>query len=113
VPAHLSALRRAASGTFTLGDAHDLQDVVQAGADQLQSWRLPMERLLPELPAVTLDDRQVDAVLHGQPVSGAAEFPTGTTDARVRLVDATGALVALARRVGDTAHVLHADIVLR
>ncbi len=114
VPAHLVALRRTASGPFAIEDAHALRDVVQASADDIGQWRLPMAHLLPELPAVVLDERQLQAVLQGRPISAPAPFGNDAVapGRRVRLLDAAGHLVALARPAAD-ANQLHADIVLR
>lgn len=120
VPAHLSALRRTASGAFTIADAHGLRELAEADAEQLQAWCLPLERLLTEWPGFTLDDRQLSAVLHGQPVAapqtaaGPSAGPgAAARDGRVRLLDAAGRLVAVARSAPSAPHLWHADIVLR
>ena len=53
VPAHLSGLRRTASGAFTLSHARPLGDIVCADLPQLAGWRIPLEELLPEWPSLT------------------------------------------------------------
>ncbi len=117
VPAHLSSLRRTASGDFTLGQAHDLAALVQAPADAIVEWRVPMAALLPDLPALPLGAAQLAAVVHGQPFALTADqqmpHESDRAPARIRLLDERGELVALARPSGSPPHQLHADLVLR
>jgi tRNA pseudouridine55 synthase len=115
VPAHLEALRRSLSGSFTLADARSLGDVAQAGLEQIVAWRVPMGALLPHWPALCLDASQEDAVRHGQPFAGTAPDAAlhQAPEARIRLLDAAGDLVGLARAAAHAPHLLHADIVLR
>ncbi len=115
VPAHLSALRRVASGPFAIDDAHSVPAVVQASAEELSQWRVPLARLLPHLPEVTLDAEQVRAVLQGRPIRmlPSQRADEGEDAGRVRLLDQAGDLVALARPAAAASHELHADIVLR
>ncbi len=97
---HLVALVRTASGPFTLADAHPLERVRSAAAEgRLPELLRPVGTGLDELPAVTLDAGDLAAVLHGGFVRvPAAEGPTG--EARVRVLDGDGRLVAIARRSG-------------
>lgn len=117
VPAHLSSLRRTASGDFTLVQAHDLAALVQAPADRILEWRVPMAALLPDLPALPLHAAQLAAVVHGQPfaLTPDQQMPreADRDPARIRLLDERGELVALARPSGPPPHLLHADLVLR
>lgn len=110
VPAHLVALRRTASGAFTLDAAVPVAAIVEGGAEAIRASRQPLEALLPDLPAVSLDDGQVEAVRHGRPVQLRADQSSGSVEERLRLIDATGRLVALARPVAPAR--LHADVVL-
>lgn len=113
---HLTSLRRTASGPFTIEQAHGLADVAQGTQEQILAWRLPTVAALPHLPALRLSAVQVDAVLHGLPIAlspdQVVELPVGE-DARFRLLDDDGSLVALARPSAQVPGALHADIVLR
>jgi tRNA pseudouridine55 synthase len=105
--ATLEALRRTRSGDFTLDEAVDL-DTLGPIRDRtnpesripnpgLETALIPMERLLPGFPAVTVTAEGLTRVSHGQqvrpvdltvePTLGAAEW--------VRLLDPSGALVAV------------------
>ena len=104
--ATLEALRRTRSGDFTLEEAIDL-DTLRPVRDRtnpesrvpnpgIETVLIPMERLLPGFPAVTVTAEGLTRVSHGQPVRpvdltgdtpGAAEW--------VRLLDSSGALVGL------------------
>ena len=73
---HLTALRRVASGGFSVDDA------VSGDTLSQQSWErlIPLSSLLPDLPAVHLTPDGLIAVEHGRAV-GRAEvagaFPKG------------------------------------
>ena len=105
--ATLEVLRRTRSGDFTLDEAVDL-DTLGPIRDRtnpesripnpgLETALIPMERLLPGFPAVTVTAEGLTRVSHGQqvrpvdltvePTLGAAEW--------VRLLDPSGALVAV------------------
>jgi len=105
--ATLEALRRTRSGDFSLDEAVDL-DTLGPIRDRtnpesripnpgLETALIPMERLLPGFPAVTVTAEGLTRVSHGQqvrpvdltvePTLGAAEW--------VRLLDPSGALVAV------------------
>lgn len=109
VPAHLSALRRTASGAFSLEHARTLADVLSDPA-QLAASLVPPVDALPDMPAMVLDGPRVDDVRHGRPVpaTGVAAPPDG----RIRLIDADGRLVGLARPWPDLPNALRADVVL-
>lgn len=115
VHGHLTSLRRTASGPFTIEQAHELGAVAQATQEQIRDWRLPPAAALPHLPVLRLSVAQVDAVLHGLPITPSpdqvVELPVGD-EARFRLLDDDGALVALARPSAQVPGALHADIVL-
>jgi tRNA pseudouridine55 synthase len=115
--AHLVALRRTASGTFTTADAVSW-DEIGPGARVL-----PMDGLLAEMPAVTITGRGLDLLRHGRPLDRAvvaAGFPAAQPPPRVRILDEAGALCALAVPRGfetpgpglSIEPVLHPDIVL-
>jgi tRNA pseudouridine55 synthase len=117
VGAHLTALRRTRSGAFDLSQSvpgNDLRDAVRR--------LIPLDGLLLELPAVRLSEEASLFVRHGRdldPELVGDAFPPKAIE-RVRLLDASGAFVALAvcRGFGDEMSelprfpVLHPDVVL-
>lgn len=108
----LQALRRTRSGEFALDDAVSV--AVLAGEPKTAASRvLPMERLLPRLPAVTVTPEGEKRVSHGRVVEPAhvtAGLPSGTSD-WVRVIGPQGTLLALARP-GPPAGALHPSVVL-
>ena len=67
--AYLGALSRIASGTFTLAEAHDLDEVRSAaseGPSGLQPLLRPLDHGLEWMPAVTLAKDEVEAAIRGQ-----------------------------------------------
>jgi tRNA pseudouridine55 synthase len=114
--AHLVSLRRVASGTFHEREAVSWDDVPRRGREAV----IPMAALLPELPAVTVTEEGQQALRHGRDLPGlllAGGFPA-SPGARLRVLDASGALLALATPRGSLTGelpvdpVLHPDIVL-
>lgn len=94
VGGHLVSLRRQRSGDFDVETATAWDDVPALARERL----LPLERLLPGMPTVTVDGEGREAVRHGRPLEAAhllvaPEFPQGE---RVRVLDADGALLGLA-----------------
>ena len=122
--ATLEALRRTRSGEFTLEEAVDLDGIGRRRLDPadsgsriadpaLETLLIPMERLLPAFPAVTVTAEGLTRVSHGQhvrPVDMASRACQGPAE-WVRLLDADGALVGLAtpQRVSGF---LHPEVVL-
>lgn len=116
VGAHLTALRRTRSGSFVLEQAVP-GDHLEAGRDRL----VALADALPELPAVRVGAEGRELVRHGRFVARQnvlEGFPETPVD-RVRILDASGALLALAvpRAVeaGAAPRVetrLHPDVVL-
>lgn len=118
--AHLEALRRVRSGSFTLDDAVALGDVEER-PELAQARIVPLRALLPGLPGFTLSRRGTERVSHGQDVGprdlAGHEQPNtagGDPDSgeMVRLLAEDGALVAIAVRRAP-AGVLHPVVVLR
>jgi tRNA pseudouridine55 synthase len=70
--AHLTALTRLASGSFTIEDAVKLEDLTGPLAQDLAGLVRPIDAALQDLPAVTLDQEQAQRVLmgHSVPQSG-------------------------------------------
>jgi tRNA pseudouridine55 synthase len=120
--AYLAGLRRTRAGSFTVSDAVPLAAVEAQGFDRAARL-IPIDRLLPELPAVIVGEPGVLRVSHGNtigsehladPDRGAASCDgkeAAPMSGRVRLLDEAGTLLAVADwRPGG---VLHPAIVLR
>jgi tRNA pseudouridine55 synthase len=105
--AHLAALRRTASGAFTLADARTLDALLGMPGAAAAAMR-PMAESLPSMPAVELDAALVDRVRRGQDVP-AGSLAAGTTFAR--LITPEGGLAAIAEP-GDAPGILHPVVVL-
>ena len=88
--AHLSALRRVASGAFHVRDASTLDDLRERRAPVLSP-----RAALPDVPAEMLSAAEINRVAQGNPVE--ARVAGG----RAALVAEDGALVAYAERQGD------------
>lgn len=96
--AHLSALRRTRAGAFGLDDAVSWQTVAAAARGTLTSALLPIDRLLPDLPAARLPAEAVAKVRHGQSVQ--ATISGDAQAGPVRLLDEAGHLIAMAEAAG-------------
>jgi tRNA pseudouridine55 synthase len=105
--AHLAALRRTASGPFTLEGAASLGDLLAEGATPAR-YVMPMADLLPDLPAVRLDPAALERVGRGQEVP-APGLAAATPLARLLAPD--GALAAIGRP-GSRPGVLHPVVVV-
>ena len=104
--AHLAALSRTAIGPFRLEDAVTIADLAALAPGAAP----PLVRLadaLAHLPAVLLGEREARGVLDGRaPVVHASRLPADLDPgATLRLVDATGRLLAVARLVTPAAPV--------
>jgi tRNA pseudouridine55 synthase len=109
----LESLRRTASGAFTLAEAAALaflDEHPEAAAAHL----VPLERLLPGLPAVHLDQEDARRAAHGNEVTvaGAENRPELAGATSVRLFAPDGSLLAIARPAGRPG-VLHPAVVLK
>ena len=99
---HLEALRRTAAGDFTIGEAVPL-DVVEREQAAAAGRLIPLERMLPGIPAVRLSERGAIRVSHGNAV-GPAELtggPPAEAGSKVRLFDGEGRLLAIANAAPD------------
>ncbi len=109
----LESLRRTASGAFTLAEATELI-VLDADLAAAAARLIPLERLLPDLPAVQLNEEAARRAGHGNEVTlpdGAADQALDIAPA-VRLFDPDGRLLAIARRT-ERPGVLHPVVVLK
>jgi tRNA pseudouridine55 synthase len=105
--AHLAALRRTASGPFTIDRAWALGDLLGEGASPSAAV-MPMADVLPELPVVRLDEATVERVRRGLEVP-AAGLAQGTPLARIL---APGGALAAIGRPGSRPGLLHPIVVL-
>ena len=93
--AHLAALRRLRVGSFTLAEAHPLDDI-EADAD---ACVLPLTVAMRDLEAVGLDDEEARAVAHGVAFAPGALAVAGAGP--YALVGPDGALLAVYERQGS------------
>ncbi len=110
----LESLRRTASGSFTLADATDLT-VFEADPAIAAARLVPLERLLPDLPALRLDEADARRAAHGNEVTapgGLADDARLAGAALVRLFGPDGSLLAIARPT-ERPGVLHPAVVLK
>lgn len=105
--AHLAALRRTASGPFTIERAWTLSALLGDG-EWPDGALVPMADLLPDLPVVQLDAATVERVRRGQEVPAAGVAPE---TALARLVAPGGGLAAIGRP-GSRPGVLHPVVVV-
>jgi tRNA pseudouridine55 synthase len=131
--AFLAALQRTRSGEFRLDEAMSLDALFgdanapaarEGSREAVLDWLIPMDRLLPGYPAVTLTEEGRVWVGHGRELGAAQFLPEGRTREPdrhgstmtnghewIRLFDADGHLVALATP-GSTPGTLHPSVVL-
>jgi tRNA pseudouridine55 synthase len=114
---HLEALRRTWTSGFGLEGAVSWDDL----APGVESALVPLDRLLPEVPAVAIGAEAEEALRHGRDLDrtlAGASFPAAASP-RFRIVDEAGRLLALAVPRGfegggelPARPVLHPDVVL-
>jgi tRNA pseudouridine55 synthase len=111
--AHLAALRRIASAGLTLADACPL-DAAEKSRDTAVAAVIPLERMLPHVPAVVLSDGGVERAVHGRDLGRADAASDGIwpVASTVRLVDRRGQLVGIAEPAALPG-LLHPSVVLR
>jgi tRNA pseudouridine55 synthase len=115
--AHLQEITRTAVGEFTLDQAVKVEELAQAAQEgKLADWVLPLERLLPELPRITVLPIVQRAVLHGAKFNvvtaqiqsdrvaiaqgATAELDSGDwKPARLRVLSPEGKLIAIAEAI--------------
>ncbi len=119
--AYLAALRRTRAGSFTLEQAVPLQDVLGDGFEAAGRL-IPLNSLLPDLPAVVLNEAGVRRATHGNSLGpehlaparkGAASFAAKEAapfSGNLRLVDPSGALLGIGE--WQAGGLLHPAIVL-
>ena len=111
--AHLAALVRTRSGEFTLNDAVTL-DILDRGPAEAAARVIPLSKLLPDVPAVTLTPAGAALAARGGFI-GPAHCAPGTrfpAPGRVRLLHPDGRLVAIAAPRAGANGLLHPSVVL-
>ena len=102
--AYLAALVRTVSGPFLLAEAHTLETVRErAAGGTLVDLLLPIDHGLERFPRLVLAEDEVAAVARGQVIRPAGSVPDPMAE-RVRLVDRSDRLVAIARVAGGRIH---------
>lgn len=97
--AHLSALRRIASGAFSITQSLTLEQVADAVAQgTLAQHLLPMDMAIPQFDALVLDTAQVRAIRHGQFIAPSENL----TSPLVRAYDEHHTLIAILERISET-----------
>ncbi|HEX4487152.1 MAG TPA: tRNA pseudouridine(55) synthase TruB [Terriglobales bacterium] len=104
---HLAALRRTALGGFAVEDAHTLEALhAAAHAGTLEELAIHPRKILPEIPAVTVNEDVVAKIRSGRPVN----LPELSKSRLVKVFAGQRELIAIATRVAGT--LFHAKIVL-
>ncbi|HEX8682985.1 MAG TPA: tRNA pseudouridine(55) synthase TruB [Ardenticatenaceae bacterium] len=91
VGGHLTALRRVASGSFALAQAHPLEAITSATPDEIEALLLPAGAGLDTLPALLVGEAEIAELRHGR------ALPAEQGEGIVRALDAEGQLVAILR----------------
>ncbi len=94
--AHLAALRRTASGNFSIEQSLTLDQVTDAVArNDLEKYLLPMDLAIPQFDAVYLNQTETRAIRNGQFIAA----PENLTTPLVRAYDEHKNLLAILERV--------------
>jgi tRNA pseudouridine55 synthase len=104
--AHVSALRRTASGSFVVEDAVSLGEAIRLGAG-VSARLLAPAAALPDLPAVTVTAAGLERVRHGNPVGPshlAATWAPPAPASTVKILGGDGQLAALGQWRGALLH---------
>ena len=96
--AHLASLRRTAAGPFTLEDALTADRLRSLKADEVETRLLHPRLLLPEMPAVTVDQATEGRLRNGMQVN----VPEFSRAPMVKVFTGQRDLLAIARRVAGT-----------
>ena len=110
IGAHLVALRRTRAGELTLDQAVTLESAERDPA-AAAAHVVPLSRMLPHLPAITLDADAVRRTVQGRDLEASG---VGSRESRfVRLLDESGDLIAIAEPSAARAGLLHPFVVLK
>jgi tRNA pseudouridine55 synthase len=97
--AHLSSLRRTQAGPFTLAQSISVDELkALAGPPEIEA-RLPHpRRILPEMPAVTVDDQTAGKLRNGMQVN----LPEFSEASLVKVFTSPTDMIAIVKRVAGT-----------
>ena len=105
--AHLSALRRTRSGSFTIAQSVPLDEAERLGP-AVEKYLINPSDALAHFPAITVNDLGLQRVLHGNPLNpghiAGHVVPTTELGQKVRILDQQGALIALGDSRGGMLH---------
>jgi len=94
--AYLETLRRVRVGSYAEGAAVPLDEFEREGIDASRRI-IPMEQLLPEIPAVVLNAQEVKRAIHGNEIMSEDVTKTaGSRSMKYRLLDSQGRLLGIA-----------------
>ncbi len=96
--AHLCALRRTAAGPLTLEHALSLDTLKTLAQSDMQRGMIHPRLLLPEMPAVTVDDAVAGRIRNGMQVN----VPEFSRAPLVKVFTGPADLLAVARRIAGT-----------
>ena len=97
--AHLTELRRLASGEFDLAQARTIAQLESLAADErLMDALVPASKMLPGMPSVFVDDVMVTQIRNGRNFAASA-FRSDAGSRRVKAVSRDGDLVAIGEAV--------------
>jgi tRNA pseudouridine55 synthase len=96
--AHLSSLRRTQAGAFSLAQAITIDQLKSASVAELEALLPHPRTLLPEMPAVTVDDQLAGRLRNGMQVN----LPDFSQASLIKVFTAPTELLAIGRRIAGT-----------
>jgi tRNA pseudouridine55 synthase len=95
--AWLSSLRRNRTGGFMLEKAFTLEEIAEKEESQLESLLYAPETLVADLPRLDLDEKQAQALRHGQSPALSPDTPVHLIEQTVRVYWPSGLFLGLAK----------------
>jgi tRNA pseudouridine55 synthase len=112
----LQELVRTRAGSFALHMAAPLADIIAGPVERVRRRIIPLEELLPHLPAVSLTLEGMQRASHGRDLRpddwGGTQIPAPPGGSMIRLMSPDGKLVGMAEPA-KTAGFLHPAVVFR
>lgn len=96
--AHLSSLRRTAAGAFGLNQTIGLETLKASSVEEIAALLPHPRTLLPELPAVTVDEQTAGKIRNGMQVN----LPEFSDASLVKVFSGPAELLAIVKRVAGT-----------